>query len=77
LTAKLNLYCGARKNDRNFIQSASGIGAWIGIVFAGYVGDNKGKKLGMIIAFGLAVIAALCSFILIQQEFWELSHSQS
>ena len=45
LTARLGLYCGAKANDRNLIQSMTGLGGLVGVLLVSIVGSKLGKKV--------------------------------
>jgi MFS family permease len=60
LTSKLELYCDGRKNDRNLIQSASGLGGMLGVLMVNWLADRKGKRFCIILSIFLGALHSYC-----------------
>lgn len=58
VTAELHLYCDQRTNDRIFIQSANGIGNWMGTIFVAMISDRFGR--GFCFIFALIFLTISC-----------------
>jgi MFS family permease len=50
VTAELHLYCDSRNNDRIIIQSGTGVGNLLGILFCAILSDRKGRKFSFVIS---------------------------
>jgi MFS family permease len=72
LTAKLDLYCDGRKDDRNLIQSITGMGNMLGVLMVNWLADRKGKRFCVFLALFLASVYSYCLFIGILSNSIEL-----